>query len=438
MRPEINVCFTLYCRNLRVMNTVFRSLLVAVIGLGVVTADGQTSVKIMSYNTLNFPLGIMPNRQDTLKKILNYAQPDLLVLQEMRSAMGYNLIIDHSVVDLPGNYAASTHVPNQSSSSPLNQLTHGIVYNTEVFGLAKEYWRTTHLRDINIYKLYFAEAALATGGDTTFVYTFVTHLKAGTGSNNQQQRLDMTEVFVDELGNLPVDSYVLFAGDFNVYNSNEPAYQLMLSAENPIVMEDPIDAPGNWASSNYPFREIHTQCTRTEVIFGDGVGGGMDDRFDFILVSSNLKSAESPVRYKSGTYKALGNNGTCHNQNITDCELNNDVPGNILRALYHFSDHLPVVMEIELDFALSAPAKVKAQLGDLLYSAGKTIYMRNTSPFDVVQAELYDVSGRMVARFSLAQGGMHNMGDVPSGVYVAVLRESQKAQIITRQKLFLH
>lgn len=397
----------------------------------------QTTVKIMSYNTLNFPIGLVANRQDTLKKILDYVQPDLLMLQEVRNGSSLNLIINSSFSNVPGNFEASTFVPNQSSSFALNQLQHAVIYNTQVFGLADEYLRTTHLRDINVFKLYFQEDALAEGGDTTFVYAFVTHLKAGQGSNNEQERLSMIEVFVDELSNIPPESYVLFGGDLNLYSSSEPAYQLILNQNNPIVFEDPISAPGNWGANSYPFREVHTQSTRESTIFDDGSGGGVDDRFDFILVSTNLKSPSSPVRYKTGSYKALGNNGTCHNQSITECAVNNDVPLSILRAMYYFSDHLPVVMELELDFDLSIQHPQNSVSTAQVFVFNKVLHAQFDPVHQQCQVLIFDLNGRMVEAVHLTQNSNKSLHHLSDGVYISVVLDSQNQQILSRQKLIL-
>ncbi len=399
----------------------------------------QSTVKVMSYNTLNFPFGSMPDRPDTLKKILDYVQPDILLLQEVRNSVGLSAVVDYAVTDLPGTYAAAPFVANQSGGSNFNSLQQCLVYNTDIFGVADEYYLTTDLRDINVYKLYFDEEALAFGGDTTFIFAFNTHFKAGTGTDNEQQRLGMANVFVNALSALPSDAYVLFAGDFNVYTSDEPAYQAMLSPLNPIVMEDPIDAPGNWGSNSYPFREIHTQSTRTQnQFFGDGAGGGVDDRFDFILVSENLKSANSPVRYLQGSYKALGNNGTCHNQNITDCGFANEVPNTILSALYHFSDHLPVIMELEFDFELASFSNRKTPPKPLLFAFENSIHTRFTFRHEQCRVLLYDLNGRMVDAFTLRPGEVHSVEHLTPGVYVAVILDHQERTVLGREKLMLH
>jgi hypothetical protein len=75
------------------------------------------------------------------------------------------------------------------------------------------------------------------------------------------------------------------AGDLNIYDSYEPAYQLMMSAGD-AKLYDPISQPGNW-HNNVSFAAIHTQSTRTEA-FGGGATGGLDDRFDQILVTDDL------------------------------------------------------------------------------------------------------------------------------------------------------
>lgn len=402
------------------------------------TAEAQTSIRVMSYNTLNFPLGLIPNRQDSLRKIIDYVQPDLLLLQELRNAFGLNQIVQQSFSGLGNHYASSTFIFNQSSTFEPNQLQHAVVYNTNLFGLADEYWRTTALRDINVFKLYLKDDEALSGGDTTFVYTFVTHLKAGPGASNEQQRLAMTEIFVDELANIPSNSYVLFGGDFNLYRSTEPAYQLMLDPGNPIVMEDPINAPGNWASDNYPFREVHTQCTREFVKFDDGASSGMDDRFDFILVSSNLKSAEAPLRYKTGTYKALGNNGTCHNLSITECSENNEVPGEILQSLYFFSDHLPVVMELETDLVLSLTEHTTAEMDDILVVAGHELFIDPKLEHQILRLTLYDLNGRMCDSLLLSPGEQYNVSHYPRGVYIATVSNSQNHSLISRKKVFVY
>lgn len=412
-----------------------RLLLVAI--AATVMSDGiaQTSLRMMSYNTLNFPFGVMPNRQDTLKKIIDYVRPDLVMFQELRTAAGLNLLLD-AFDDLPDPYAASTFVPNQSNQFGGTSLQQAIIYNTKYLGLADETLVTTDLRDINIYKMYLNDDDLENGLDTTYFYVYVAHFKASSGFDNEQDRLAMAEIFVDALQDIPSDSYVLFGGDFNLYSSTEPAYQTLLSNQNNVVLEDPINAPGNWTSSSYPFREVHTQSTRMEIIFEDGAPSGVDDRFDFILMSSNFRAAQSSFRYTTGSYKALGNTGNCHNLNITDC-INNPVPFNVLRAMYYFSDHLPVVMDLELDYDLSTGERVDQSSIDAFYNAGRELYLNQDLAIGNYHLVVFDLNGRMVASKTLRNGENTTLNDLPKAVYVAVLFDGDRTTIVDRKKLVL-
>ncbi len=415
------------------MKTLVQAILALCLVVSTTASIAQTVVKVMSYNTLNFPFGTMPNRQDTLKKVLNYSKPDLLLLQEVRTSQGLNLILNQACNELPGTYAAATFIANQSGFGGNNDLQQCLIYNTEVFGLDEEYTIETDLRDINVYKLFFAEDALETGGDTTFVYVYNTHFKAGSEPSDANDRTDMAEIAVNALAQLPANSYILFGGDFNLQNSSEPAYQLLLSGGGANTLGDPIDAPGNWGASSYPFKEHHTQATRANQIFNDGVGGGLDDRFDFILVSNVMKTAASPVRYSFGSYKALGNNGTCFNQNITDCAGSiNDVPLDILRAMYFFSDHLPVVMELELDFALTRTELEKTSPLIIVTSAG--IQLAGSQP-NMYRIEIIDMNGRLVDEAILNTGETHSTGHLAAGYYIARVVDANNGGELTRQKL---
>jgi hypothetical protein len=213
----------------------------------------------------------------------------------------------------------------------------------------------TPVRDVNYYKLYLKEEGLDENSDTTFLHVYVTHLKSSSGSDNQQLRLQSVESFLPHLNAHSVNDLVIFAGDFNVYNSSEPAYQALLSSDNSPQLNDPINSPGNWGASNYPLKEILTQSTRTSQVYGDGAGGGIDDRFDFILCSDALLNSSSNLYYVEDTYKSYGNSGECYNSSVFSCSSTNGLPEAVTSAIYYTSDHFPVVMELETPLALSAP-----------------------------------------------------------------------------------
>lgn len=315
------------------------------------TALGQQTARIMSYNLLNFLTGNLAGREDTLRTIIDHVRPDLFLIQELKNDIGLQLIVQRSFDGLPGNYEAATFLPQQSGSGGF-KLQQSLVYNADLFGLLHEGHLMTAVRDINRYQLYWKDPMLAQGADTVKLWVFVAHLKSSQGSSNVEARLAMVQTFTTHLQLLPPNVSVVFAGDLNVYTSTEPAYQKLMDESNAIVMRDPIDSPGNWHSSSFVQREIHTQSTRQSSIFDDGAGGGMDDRFDFILLSENMFSANGPITYVTGSYHAPGNDGSCYDQSITSCG-GGDVPYEMIRAMYHMSDHLPVVLDLQFNSALS-------------------------------------------------------------------------------------
>lgn len=362
------------------------------------SALAQTSIKILSYNILNYPQGEIPNREDTLALILDYVQPDLFLIQELKSEAGYNTIYNSCFSDLQDPFAQVTYVPQNSNPGSSWPLQQSLIYNERLFGLAEEGIRTSPIRDMNRYKLFFKDEAHLLG-DTTFLYVFVAHLKSSQGSANEQLRLEMMEAFTAYFNTLPADALAIFGGDFNLYSSDEPAYQLLLSPNNLLQWQDPINAPGVWSNGNYPFKQILTQSTRSSSIFGDGAGGGMDDRFDFIMATDALMNSISPIHYTPNSYLALGNNGSCYNQNITDCDEDNEVPMYILNALYHMSDHLPVVMELQSDLALNSSDITQEKENKIIGSTlqyGEVRFNLVCEKSALVRFAVIDASGRFV------------------------------------------
>ncbi len=373
----------------------------------------QSDIKIMSYNLLIYPEGDMVNRIDTLSDILDYYQPDLLLLQELRSEEGLRQI-EEELDALFGGYAAGSYVPQISNPSNSWRLQQNMVYNEAVFELVGEEVIETPYRDVN----YFQFKILSdVDGEEELLHTYVTHLKSSQGSSNEQLRLSMVEVLLDRIGDLPDDSNVVVAGDFNVYYGGEPAYELLLKANGTNTLHDPIDMPG-WAGSNFPNLEVYSQSTRLSSL-EDGSGGGMDDRFDFILLSDALMQTNSPYVYKADSYHALGNNGTCYNRDLIDCTTVDNVPYEILRSLYHMSDHLPIVLSLEKNTMVSTNELIEARLVDVSPNPAhdQIVVVREGS--DLMDIQIFNLQGEMVKEMTLLLRDTNiDLVDLPVGMYV--------------------
>lgn len=318
---------------------------------------GQDSLNVMFYNLFRFPSSPPSNREFLLGEILDSIQPDLLMACEIVNESGAKRIEQSSFANFTENYSMAEFVYSVAAAAdPLQQM---VYYNTKKLILLKQQTLPTTIRDINHYTFLLNLESLPE--DSTFVEVFVTHLKSSQGPANRALRLGMIDTFVNALAKIPADHHVLLAGDFNFYQSaNEPAYHKILDTTNHIVMVDPIDMPGKW-HDNPAFAAIHTQATRTSAVgFGlGGATGGMDDRFDFIMMSEKSKD-DLKFSYVEESYKAYGNNGNCFDKSIHDSSCTGIYSQELREKLHNMSDHTPVIMKFYTSESFNpAPSSVR-------------------------------------------------------------------------------
>jgi hypothetical protein len=303
----------------------------------------QGTINTMFYNVLEYPSASPANRSLILKNILSEYNPDIFMACEIESLEGADSIRDLSFNSENYEFERAPFSANQSSESPLQQM---LYYRSNMFSLENFTTIVTNTRDINRYVLQLHTANEAT--DPLQIYIYISHLKSSEGSANELERLDMVNRFTENLATIPNDAFVIFAGDLNLYTASEPAYQELMDPTNAIVLQDPIDTPGNWHNNN-TFAGVHTQSTRINSgAFGAGAGGGMDDRFDFILISENMGNSPK-LHYVAESYKSFGNNGNCYHMDVNDPFCAGIFGEELRNNLYSMSDHLPVVMQLETD-----------------------------------------------------------------------------------------
>ncbi|MCH2135612.1 MAG: hypothetical protein MK101_03405 [Phycisphaerales bacterium] len=193
-------------------------------------------------------------------------------------------------------------------------------------------------------------------------YLYSAHLKAGTGSSNEGERLTGANRIVEDLEKLPPGTAAIVCGDFNLYDNGEPAY-IALSD----VLHDALGT-GSWGGSGNAIK--HTQSPRT--ISADGLAsGGMDDRFDFVLVMPTLAENDG-LSVIEESMRAMGNDGQHYNDAINDGN-NFYYPGELARSnaladhLHDASDHVPVLVDLLLPARLQVEAE--QSLGSIILGA---------------------------------------------------------------------
>ncbi len=392
---------------------------IVVLGAVLITATSlsQNPIKVMVYNLLEFPSALPGGRPTILMDILNQYNPDIFMVCELESEIGADQILNFSLNDQGLDYERAPFTINQSSSSNLQQL---VFFRKGMFTLESAEILITNIRDINHYQLKVNTADGQT--DPLLLELFVAHLKSSTGTANQQERLNMVLQFTNRLTSLDPNSYVIFAGDFNLYTSNEPAYQEILDPTNAIVMADPINRPGSW-SNNTSFQDIHTQSTRiSSGGFGAGAGGGLDDRFDFEMISQNMLT-DPKLRYVPDTYKAFGNNGNCFNNDVSSPDCTGEFGQDLRNRLFSMSDHLPVVMTLETNKEIV--------LGTQDIALENAIFLQNTIVKDELKLqiantvqqdvffEVYNTLGQKLIQFNSQKNRnlTINLSHLANGVY---------------------
>ncbi|WP_298540470.1 T9SS type A sorting domain-containing protein [uncultured Aquimarina sp.] len=370
----------------------------------------QATIKTMFYNVLNYPAAPPTNREEILETIIDSYEPDIFMICELETEAGGEEILNDSLNDDNNNYSSAPFLSNFSNSDvELHQL---LYYNNQKFTLLQSQRLINTIRDINWYTLELISDDQA--DNPIRIEVFVAHLKASRGAENETKRLNMVKAFTDNYANLDENDFVIFAGDFNLYSSEEPAYQELLDTNNKIIMVDPINTPGDWTSNN-TFTDIHTQSTRiSSDEFDDfGSGGGLDDRFDFILMSQNMVNSPE-LSYKPNSYSAYGNNGNCYNQRIDNVDCTGPFDSTLRDALYNMSDHLPVVMELQVNQQLLSNPEFVENLKTIQLNGGTIIddilsLQINNHP-EPIDFKIYNTLGQEMASFS-ANG--NSITDIP-------------------------
>ena len=247
-------------------------------------------------------------------------------------------------------------------------------------------------------------------------YVYVSHYKASTGSTNEARRLVEATAIRADADALGDGVNIIYAGDFNMRSSSEGAFQELLSSGNGQAF-DPINQLGNW-HDNFSFIDIHTQSPVTSSRFGGQVTGGMDDRFDLQITTDELLDSEG-LDYIDGSYHAFGNNGTHFMNGELDVVSNTALPQNVLTAIANASDHLPVVMDLQLPAVMdvqvsSAPATVTqgslAELTVTVENVADVLVAIGADVLDYTLSTSGDVSGMATDSDAALDGGnMHTV-----------------------------
>jgi hypothetical protein len=366
------------------------------------------TVSVMYYNLLDFP-SAEPTRVDTLRKIIRYVEPDLLMVNELESLYGANQILNFAMnTDGVTHYAKANFFNGPDTDNML-------FYNSDKFGLIEQFQISTDLRDISEYHLYYKEPNMNASTDTVYLWAYSCHLKAGSFPENADQRAIEATQFKNYLDNLNRSGNLILGGDFNMYTSSEAACQTILNDGN-VQFNDPINLLGGWNNNSF-YQSIHTQSTRTASGFAGGSSGGLDDRFDIIFATDDIIQGNQRLRYLTGSYKSIGNDGNHFNSAINS-GTNSAVPADIANALFYNSDHLPVYMEMVIEGTIGVQ-EIDNILSNAYYNAlDNSLNLKFKASVSKIELEIYDLSGKRVQSISNGKE-VNSLTNLKSGIYLA-------------------
>ena len=364
------------------------------------TANAQ--LRVVTYNTNTFGTEIGASNIRTIREeadivlqaigeesVNGIARPaDIILLQEQQQPDTTTqdfLERVNAIYQSQGiTYARGFEIGNTTSGSGFGtpsefEIRQSVIYRTDTVELISESsfgdlsgGLTSQPRETLLHQ--FRPVGFNSDSD---LYVFNAHFEAGDDDEDlagQETEADQIRQFID--GNNLGNSNVIVAGDLNVgdnFNSSSltvfgglSALQI-LAADGDGRVLDPLFPNGEMVnfsifSSGVPNTQfgVDLEPFLTQSPSGGAgflVGGGIDDRFDFILQSDELLDGDG-VASIVGSMRAFGNNGSTPNTQINNGNsiefngLTSFSTDEVLDALEAASDHLPVVEDFQLPATL--------------------------------------------------------------------------------------
>jgi len=305
------------------------------------------ALKVATWNIINYPSADLATRQPNLRVAVAALDPDVIAVQELLSSAGRDSFLTNVLnVVQPGQWSATSYCTTCYSAVFYKPAKVTVTSAVPV--------PTAGPRDV--LRVRIRAAGYLSNLAEMLLYSF--HFKAGTSCSplpcdSTVRRLECTDLR-NSLNAVVTTPNLLICGDTNFYGDWEGGYIRLTEsqADNDGRCVDPLTMPGTW--NQYAYRAHHTQSTCSSGCpTADWSSGGLDDRLDLFLTSSSLQDGEG-LDLVPGAYVPFGNDGQHYNASVNGLGFNNAVGMTVANALFYSSDHLPVMVTLQV------PAKVLA------------------------------------------------------------------------------
>lgn len=400
----------------------------------------QDTIRIMTYNLLNYEyypsycndnINIIDEKKNYINTIIDYTLPDIVGFVEV-----YNdLAVKYSLLGVMNSNGRDFY--DFTPFNTPNSLSGIVYYNKNKFELfASIEVNVDGLRDLKIYSFKLKETT-----PEIHVHIVLGHL--ATSQSGEQDRALQIAALYDKLEQQGHNNNYIIMGDLNVYHEDEAMFDDILRHSNQeLRFYDPVEMMDNEGAmidlGSYENRFYHTQSTSAynnpnhNECFATG---GLDDRFDMILVDDDIMSGEGKILYIENSYTTPGQDGYHYNTYLTD-GANNSAPANVIEALQKNSDHLPVYA----DFIFGEPAGISSfSSNNLKISCNNPatdnldLSIKLSSP-DEVEICIFNVLGNQLLKTSRLITRRENLqipiNTFPNGLYIVSVKTTSEIRTL--------
>ncbi|MCX7874761.1 MAG: T9SS type A sorting domain-containing protein [Melioribacteraceae bacterium] len=396
----------------------------------------QEKLRLMSYNILNYPNSrnstSITSIEPHYKNIINKINPDLLVVVEMVQQSGVQQFLNNV---LGNEFNAANVVIRSTNSSGYDGNDCAFYYKPSKVKLIESKAISARTRVISSFKV------VSNFSNDTLVILGV-HLKANEYNSadnnllNQQKRTDAVISLRNETDKFLDGKNFLVCGDFNIFSSDEQAFQKLIDKSKPGYFIDFTNSIGNW-SGDPKFSSV---CTYS--------ASKLDTRLDMILISQSLVD-KGGIDYINNSYKIFGNDGNQFNRSVANTSNSwffNEP--SLAVSTTTASDHLPIYADFEFgvktdinDF-FELPSEIKLEQNYPNPFNPTTTIKFNIGNYtnNKVSIKLYDVLGNEISTLvdDYKKPGSYelnfNAKDLSSGVYFYKL---QVGNFVQTKKMIL-
>lgn len=338
------------------------------------------ALRVTTWNVLAFeptsPGDDVPARQPAFRTVLGALSTDILVTEEMLSQTGADTMLAMLKAAQP-----TGHVWKESYI----QTTQCAVYWDSLAVLVTNLTSFTDGGPRPVLVCLIKPTGYLTNAGWFRLYGM--HLKAGQNApgstDSTTRRVECTNIrnTLNGTNQVVVGPNFILCGDTNFYGAYEGGYIRLTESQsnNNGRSTDRLGATmtGDWhVQGQYAVYDTQSPCASCfdPALFS---GGGMDDRFDILFTSASLQDAAG---LDVIDYFAYGNDGNHFNTDINAGGFNTAVGITVANALHDASDHLPVIMTLQLPPLVGAASYV--DFGPVIVggTATQTLTVSNRAP----------------------------------------------------------